>query len=178
MPKEWTYYSRNPRELKRIVELDDIDQTYLLMCLKSSGISIEELSCESYVTSVLKFVKERIKYDINTSRCALTPAETLNAKCGVCLEFANLACTLINLKASMSCHVVVGYRRAEQVAAGPAHAWIQYGDHSFEPQTCNEVTITSTEYIWGFKYNSHEYVELSSEIANKILAHMATGCPF
>lgn len=127
----------------------------------------------SLLSRVNAFVTSTIRYDLRWSGVAPVPEETLRAGTGVCLEFANATCTLINLVHPGRCYVVAG-----MMANGRAHAWIEYQGAQYEPQQPNRVRIqhsSNGNYKPAFKYNESTFRTLNVELQSKLEVHIQRG---
>ena len=82
---------------------------------------------------VMSFLRKAIRYKSDFSGDALSPVETLAAGAGVCLEYANLACALINILRPGECSVIIGLMTLTEPEN--CHAWIELGGEQYEPQS-------------------------------------------
>ena len=99
---------------------------------------------------------------IDFSGDALSPVETLAAGAGVCLEYANLACALINILRPGECSVIIGLRTLAEPKS--CHAWIELGGEQYEPQSGKLVSFYGPKhYGRGARYNASRYERLDAK---------------
>merc|ERR1712113_706680 len=105
--KRWPWYVGSASRVRSLITVGPKDEKVMRSNAKDGGLRLEN-SDKQLHKRVLKFISERVTYSIDFSGDALTPVQTLVAKRGVCLEYANLACALINIALPHKCLVVVG----------------------------------------------------------------------
>eukprot|EP01084_Bolivina_argentea_P206270 352208_1 len=161
--KPWKWYYQDEQRLGLLVTPDE-----RVLCdivedeFKSNGLNWNESA-----TEVINYVSSKIRYVSKYSGKALTPLESLARGKGVCLEYANIALTLLWIldkrnknKFANYNFVFVGINRT----TGTYHAWIgHYNEankkfHFREPQNANKThNQIYNKYAPLYAYNSGEY---------------------
>lgn len=179
MARDWQWYSEDPRRLQSLVqpsarEKEILELRCLQLCKHKSGLPLFVRS------NIMDFVQNSIEYCEVSAMKAYTPVETLAASAGVCLEFANLTCSLINLVEPGRCFVVVG---RETPSSQNLHAWIEYDGVPWEPQDGRPLLIAMPPnpndyhmivksdifYQPCFKYNEVEFVDLDESTPRELM---------
>mmetsp|Transcript_85917 Transcript_85917/g.223934 ORF Transcript_85917/g.223934 Transcript_85917/m.223934 type:complete len:177 (+) Transcript_85917:59-589(+) len=125
------------------------------------------------VGSVLKFVINNVRYNIEFSGKKLMPSEVLDGGQGVCLEFANLAAALLRLGNHEAVFVMLGLADCSDPKS--MHAWICVGARHYEPQSsksvipeqngkyCPAIAYSSNTIWYNKDYNSTAMPGMSSK---------------
>eukprot|EP01084_Bolivina_argentea_P109776 196156_1 len=129
--KEYSWYAKDRKRLSLLITPKDRVIVATYESLKDATLSEIDNSIsmgydskwrkEYYVTyKILNYVSKTIKYKSRYSGKALTPTETLALREGVCLEFANLAVSMLQC-AGVKSWVNIGYHIKNH---NEWHAWI------------------------------------------------------
>eukprot|EP00933_Yihiella_yeosuensis_P061913 TRINITY_DN64782_c0_g1_i1.p1 TRINITY_DN64782_c0_g1~~TRINITY_DN64782_c0_g1_i1.p1 ORF type:complete len:419 (-),score=58.28 TRINITY_DN64782_c0_g1_i1:190-1332(-) len=104
---------------------------------------------------VIRWVKDNVTYNIDFAGDYSPPTEILIRRSGVCLEFATLTFALSNVLLQTGCQIVIGRRRRRHPES--CHAWVEYEDHPYEPQSGQPVVYGEENgYTPWFVYNASE----------------------
>ena len=88
--KVWSWYSKDHKRLCQLITpRERVIENLVKKELLNDGLL-------KGMDKALKWTSENIKYDAEWGPNVLSPVETLASRSGVCLEYANLALTLIN----------------------------------------------------------------------------------
>eukprot|EP01084_Bolivina_argentea_P221433 375054_1 len=123
--------------------------------IKSIKLASNDLKC------VMSYVQKNIKYEINYSGKYMYPSETLSRAQGVCLEFANLAVTLLRHigYSAQDVWVIIGYKYNAIKKKREGHAYVKLKGTLIEPQSgSGSKNYGLLEWTHAYAYNDVNFI--------------------
>eukprot|EP01084_Bolivina_argentea_P140724 247350_1 len=154
---KWCYFLSNMEKLRDLLEFTAIK--YFVEKQKLS----KEFSRSN--RSILNWVADNITYNIKHSGNALNAAQAFYLRQGVCLEFSNIALSLLlNYGKNVdTAYVCVGYKYDKIKQKWLGHAFIEVDGQKIEPQRGKYVESLET---WTLRYKYSRWVFKTNENAN------------